>query len=242
MTEFSDPRLVEVYETLNPYEPGTQPDFYAGLAAELGAGSIVDIGCGTGLITRALAGQGYRMTGLDPSPLMLDVARSRPGGDKVHWICAPVTELPALGADLAIMSGHVAQFFLSDESWASALTAVSRALRPGGRLAFETRDPADRAWETWGTRRTAVDPVRGPIEHWTSTVSVRDEVVAYELHYVFADGVHVVAPGALRWRTLDALRTSLARAGFTVDRTYGDWDRRPAGPELIIVASRSAAP
>jgi hypothetical protein len=44
MTEFSVPRLVEVYETLNAYEPGTQPDFYADLAAELGAVSIVDVG------------------------------------------------------------------------------------------------------------------------------------------------------------------------------------------------------
>jgi SAM-dependent methyltransferase len=241
MTEFSVPRLVEVYETLNAYEPGTQPDFYADLAAELGAVSIVDVGCGTGLITRSLARRGHRMTGLDPAPAMLAVARMRPWGDRVRRIEGPVKSLPALAADLAMMSGHVAQFFLDDASWQAALTAIAGALRTGGHLAFETRDPAARAWETWGTRRTAVDPVYGRIAHWTTMVSVRDAVVAYELHYLFEDGEHVVVPGALRWRTLASLTTSLARAGFTIEQTYGDWDRRPAGRELIIVASLSAA-
>ena len=50
IVEFTDPRLVAVYETVNAYEPGTQPEFYLGLAAEVGARSVVDLGCGTGLI------------------------------------------------------------------------------------------------------------------------------------------------------------------------------------------------
>ncbi len=44
------------------------------------------------------------------------------------------------------MTGHVAQVFLSDEAWTATLTAIYDALRPGGRLAFETRNPGDRAW------------------------------------------------------------------------------------------------
>ena len=39
------------------------------------------------------------------------------------------------------MTGHVAQFFLTDEHWRAALTALHAALRPGGRLAFESRNP-----------------------------------------------------------------------------------------------------
>lgn len=46
----------------------------------------MDIGCGTGEITCALALQGYRVTGVDPAPAMLEVARHRPGGDLVRWI------------------------------------------------------------------------------------------------------------------------------------------------------------
>ncbi|MDQ1510006.1 MAG: hypothetical protein QOG50_1850, partial [Actinomycetota bacterium] len=75
LAEFADPRLVAIYETVNAYGPDTQPRFYSQLACELGATSIVDLGCGTGLITRDLAREGYRMTGIDPAPAMIDLAR-----------------------------------------------------------------------------------------------------------------------------------------------------------------------
>jgi len=51
---------------VNPYAADAQPGFYAQLALETGAFSIVDLGCGTGLITCELARRGYRMTGVDP--------------------------------------------------------------------------------------------------------------------------------------------------------------------------------
>ncbi len=53
--EFTDPRLVAVYDALNQYPRKTQPEFYAQLARDVDARLIVDLGCGTGLITRALA-------------------------------------------------------------------------------------------------------------------------------------------------------------------------------------------
>src|SRR5437588_1631864 len=86
IAEFTDPRLVAIYDSLNPYLPDRQPGFYVGLAAELGAVEIVDLGCGTGLITRELARLGYRVTAVDPAPAMLDIARQRPYGDRVRWI------------------------------------------------------------------------------------------------------------------------------------------------------------
>ncbi len=51
--EFTDPRLVAVYDALNQYPRKTQPEFYAQLARDVDARLIVDLGCGTGLITRA---------------------------------------------------------------------------------------------------------------------------------------------------------------------------------------------
>jgi len=242
--EFTDPRLVAIYDTVNAYAADAQPRFYSELAAELAVTSIVDIGCGTGLITRDLARQGYQVTGIDPAPAMIEIARRGAYADRVHWISGEVAQLGTVGADLAIMSGHVAQFFLTDESWHSALTALHNALRPGGRLAFETRNPEAREWEGWtrASSSSADDPTAGGVDTWLEFQAVHDGIVSYAIHYVFArSGEEIVTSGRLRFRSRRELTRSLGAAGFAIEHVYGDWDRRPAGPttrEIIVVATR----
>jgi SAM-dependent methyltransferase len=243
-TEFTDPRLVEIYDTVNSYTANAQPGFYSQLAAELGASSIIDLGCGTGLITCELARHGYQMIGVDPAPAMLEIARHRAHADRVSWIEGSASELGTPHADLAVMTGHVAQFFLTDESWQAALRALHRALRPGGCLAFESRNPAAREWEIWSAqaRRSADDPTASRIDTWMQFHDARGGIVSYTIHYVFAaTGEEIESPGELRFRTKTELRRSLTDAGFNVRRVYGDWDRRPVRPttkELIVVAAR----
>ena len=130
--EFTDPRQVVIYDAVNSYEPGTQPDFYLGVAEEVNAETVVDLGCGTGIITLEFASRGYRMIAVDPSPLMLEVALQKPGADGVQWVQGGAGQPGTPDADLAIMSGHVAQFILKDADWLEALAGVKEALRPGG--------------------------------------------------------------------------------------------------------------
>ena len=128
IAEFDDPRLVAIYDAVNAYGDNEQPDFYAQVAADMGAVSIVELGCGTGLVSRKLAALGYQVTGVDPSAAMLDVARRGPGAEHVRWICGDASALDASAgaSDMAFMSGHVAQFFVSDESWTTALDRAPR--------------------------------------------------------------------------------------------------------------------
>ncbi len=243
--EFTDPRLVSIYEPVNAYEPGTQPDFYAWLAADLGARSVVDLGCGTGLVTRELARRGYDVVAVDPSEQMLAAARSRPDGDRVRWIHGDASLLPGANADLAIMSGHVAQFFLTDDSWHAALGALHRAVKPAGHLAFESRNPDAREWETWTASdvTTAHDATAGVVDWWTTVDRFHDDVATCTNHYRFAATGEVLTSSVqLRFRSSEELTATLADAGFTVERMYGDWDRGPIGPtapELIVVAVSS---
>ncbi len=241
--EFTDPRLVAVYDSLNSYDEGTQPAFYLGLAEELGARSVVDVGCGTGLITREFVDRRYAVTALEPSAAMLAVARRRIGEDRATWLEGETSLLGAIDADLALLSGHVAQFFLTDESWQRALTDLRRALRTGGTLAFETRNPAMPEWETWTAdrRRVGVDPAAGAIETWTEVDDVQGGIVSCTLHYRFLEsGEELAAGNRLRFRTHHEIEASLAAAGFAIAHTYGDWDRRPFSaadsPEIVVVA------
>jgi SAM-dependent methyltransferase len=242
--EFTDPRQIAIYDAVNAYEPGTQPDFYLGLAERIGAQTIVDLGCGTGIITLEFASRGYRMIGVDPSPAMLVAARQKPGADGVQWVQGGAGQLGTPGADLAIMSGHVAQFILEDADWLEALDRVREALRPGGYLAFETRDPRAREWERWtGRKRLIPESPYGRIESWTEVTSVEGEVVHATGHRrPLRSNEELVSPFVLRFRSEELLRESLTSSGFSVEHVFGDWDGRPSGPgerELIVVARSS---
>jgi SAM-dependent methyltransferase len=244
IAEFNDPRLVAIYDSVNSYEADAQPGFYLKLAAKLRAHSIVDLGCGTGLITCEFARRGYRVIGVDPAPEMVAAARRRAVCDGVRWIVGDASMLGAVEADLAIMTGHVAPFFLTDDSWLAALIALHRALRAGGRLAFESRNPDAREWQSWtkANRKSVEDPAAGRIETWAEVQDARDGIVSYTIHYLFlATGAELVSTARLRFRTEGELRRSLATAGFTIEHIYGDWTARPAGPstrELIVIAAR----
>jgi SAM-dependent methyltransferase len=242
--EFTDLRQVVIYDAVNSYEHGTQPDFYLDVAEEVSAETVIDLGCGTGIITLEFARRGYRMIGIDPSPAMLEVARQKPGADGVGWIQGGAGQLGTPGADLAIMSGHVAQFIVKNPDWLEALAGVKDALRPEGYLAFESRDPRAREWERWtGRKRVIPDSLYGRIESWTEVTHVEGDVVYAVGHRrLLQSDEELVSPFALRFRSEELLRQSLTSSGFSVEHVFGDWDRRlsgPGEPELIVIARRS---
>ena len=131
---FDDPQLAALYDTIHEHAEDTP--FYLDLAAELASGDIVDLGCGTGRLALLLAARGHRVTGVDPSPQMLAVARSKDGTNAVCWVQGGADELGTAEADLVVLKGHVAQFFVDADDWRRALHRIRQVLRPGGRLAF----------------------------------------------------------------------------------------------------------
>src|SRR5260370_23644370 len=77
-TLYTDPRLVALYDTLNPIAADTA--FYLTLAE--GKNRVIDLGCGTGLLAGELAARGHRVVAIDPASEMLHVARHRREGGK----------------------------------------------------------------------------------------------------------------------------------------------------------------
>ena len=140
---FEAARLAQVYDPLDPDR--SDLDTYLAIVEELGARRVLDIGCGTGTFACLLASHGVEVTVIDPARASLDVARRKPGADQVRWVHGDVTQLPPLRADLATMMANVAQVFLTGEEWLETLRRARAALRPGGHLVLEPRNPASNA-------------------------------------------------------------------------------------------------
>ena len=239
---YVDPRLVDLYDIENAR--GADTDFYVRLAAELDARRVLDLGCGTGLLTRELALDGRQVTGIDPAPAMLAYARRQPDAGRVQWIEGDSGALGTPEADLVVMTGNVAQVFLDDAAWFTTLRDIRAALRLGGYLAFESRNPDDRAWEKWNRANTyeRFDSPHGPVEGWMELDTVEDDRVRFEGYNVFTTtGEVVVASSELRFRSLAELAGSLIYSGFNVEYVYGDWNRGPlvdTSRFMVFVARR----
>jgi ubiquinone/menaquinone biosynthesis C-methylase UbiE len=236
---FAEPRLAQIYDAVD--DDRSDLDAYLTMAGEFGAQRVLDVGCGTGTLACLLAARGLEVTGADPAAASLDIARRKPHADKVRWLHIPAAHLPAtLEADLAFMTGNVAQVFVTDQDWAAALTAARHALRPGGRLVFETRDPARQAWRQWTrdeTYRRLVIAGTGPVETWTELVEADADRVSFHTTFIFKnDAAVLTSQSTLRFRDRDELTASLTTAGLLVDEVRDAPDR--PGLEFVFIARR----
>lgn len=241
-----DARLVATYDV--ECAGRHDHDFYLDRIRALGSRAVVDLGCGTGVFAADAAALGVDVIGIDPSSAMIDACRTRDPMGRVTWIVGDAASLASGSADLMVMMGHVAQYFVDDEEWQQTLTDCHRALRPGGHLTFECRNPADRAWERWtkdATFERLQHPDGGWFESWAEVVSIKGDpeapIETHAGHTTLPDGEHLVAHETLRFRRLDEITSALEAAGFAVESVLGNWDSspcRPDSPEMIVLARR----
>ena len=101
---------------------------------------VLDVACGTGVITRAAAeqvGQTGTVTAVDLAPDMLDVAKATPaGGAPIEWHRADAASLPLPDESYDVALCQMGLMFLEDRS--SATAELHRVLTPGGRVVVNT--------------------------------------------------------------------------------------------------------
>ncbi|CAM5344308.1 hypothetical protein SCALM49S_01498 [Streptomyces californicus] len=177
---------------------------------------------------------------VDPALASIDVARSKPGSERVRWICGDATDVAPMRADLATMTANVAQEIADPQAWRATLRGAYGVLRPGGRLVFETRNPAVRAWEGWNrdaSRRVTQIPGVGAVESWVEVTEVNEPLVSFRWTYVFAaDGETLISDSTLRFREREESEAELTAQGFTVEDVRDAPDR--PGKEFVFVARR----
>jgi SAM-dependent methyltransferase len=150
-------QAADLYDSIRPTYPPEALEWMLGDAPK----DVVDVGAGTGLLTRGVIALGHNVTGIDPDPLMLDkLTASSPGLAAAHEGSAEALPLPDASADV-ITVGQAFHWF--DRS--RALPELRRVLKPDGVLApiwnmrDESVDWVDQLTEIIGNSRGELTPI-----------------------------------------------------------------------------------
>ncbi|HEY3504344.1 MAG TPA: class I SAM-dependent methyltransferase [Actinocatenispora sp.] len=242
---YTDADAAALYDLTNPWDPEHYPSdrFYQRLV--LDAPSVLDVGCGTGAMLHLARVQGHtgRLAGIDPDRAALERARRRTDVDWVEGTAAQARWVAEF--ELATMTSHAFQFLVTDDEVGASLAAISSALVPGGRFAFETRHPRARAWEEWNPANASdlVDAAGRHLRTWYEVESVTGDVVTFTGTTAARDGA-VLRVDRASLRFLDEVRLDafLAAAGFVVEARFGDWRGGPVtddSREIVTIARRA---
>ena len=182
-------------------------------------GVVLELGCGSGALTRYLVDAGHRVIATDASPAMLERCRANLGDSaEIRRIVLPDDPLPE--ADAIVSVGHVLSYLPDEDSINRALTAAAGALRPGGVLAIDLCDLR------YGDAARVGSPVARLTEDWAiiSPISLASPTrLVRNITTFVRDGVGV-------WRRsdeqhvnvlVDASRFSALLAGHGLDVSVG---------------------
>ena len=159
-TSFAE--VADAYERGRPEYPGEAVRWLAGDEV----GDVVDLGAGTGKLTRALVALGHRVTAIEPLPEMLELLPASAPGAFAILGNAEIIPLPDASADV-VTSAQAFHWF----DHPVALPEIARILRPGGRLAIAWNIRDDR--EPWVERLSKLIGSEG-----TTTMDVDEPIAA----------------------------------------------------------------
>jgi SAM-dependent methyltransferase len=122
-------------------------------------GLVLELGCGSGLLTRHLLDAGHRVIATDASPAMLDLARqTAPEAEDISVLVMPDDPMPE--ADAVVSVGHPVSYLPDEAALRRAFVAAANALRPGGVMAIDVCDLR------WGEARRDLDVHARVADDW----------------------------------------------------------------------------
>lgn len=212
-------RLTALYDADCPWSQDR--DFTLALAGATPI-RVLDLGCGTGLLTTAYARAGHHVTGADPASAMLHIARHRPGGDAVEWVQSTAQDFRSDARyDLIIMTGHAFQILRHDADITAALATMQQHLAPAGRAVFDTRNP-NYDWASEWMHDYALQTDDGPVHITRRSLYWQADMLTFEHQFHFADDV-LTSRSTLRFLSAADITARIQAAGLKVQHLQGGW-------------------
>lgn len=246
LEEFTDPPNYDIEEG---ERSAARIAFYCDLAKTVG-GPVLEIACGSGLVTIPVAAQGLEVTGVDLARRMLEHARRKADlqGLHIRWVEADARSFE-LGAryPFIFMTGNAFQAFLRREDQEALLAAVKRHLAPNGVFAFETRNPSghdltDQSEEEFDQSYTSVEGHEVSVS-FTQTYVPIAQVIYWTSFRRWNDGerdhtkeTHI----ACRFTYPQELEALLHHNGFQILQRFGNWKKEvlaASSPSIISICN-----
>lgn len=231
--------LAELYDLDSPWSEDRE--FYLRLAGREPQ-RILDLGCGTGLIADAYAGNGHTVTGVDPAAAMLERARLKPNGGRIDWVLSKAQNFKSdKRFDLIIMTGHAFQVLLDDEDILATFATMAEHLAPNGQIVFESRNPAIDWTKSWNYRLELTLAGSKVIES-RKLISMDGERMKFELQYEFPDS-KMTSNSELRFLRRKEVEERVSISGLRIIKVLGDWKgasfRDNDSQEMIFFVSQT---
>ena len=208
-------------------------------------GLVLDLGCGTGKLTRLLAAKGYDMIGVDLSEEMLEIAmghQAEDGGD-ILYLLQDMREFELYGTVAAVVSICDSMNYLMDyEDLVQVFSLVNNYLDPGGVFVFDMNTPY-KYREVLGEQTIAENRDEGSFI-WENYFDEEDGVNEYDLTLFIREGdgrfQKFEETHFQRSYTLGEVQEALLEAGMEFVTAYDAFTKEPPkeDSERIYIVAR----
>jgi SAM-dependent methyltransferase len=190
--------------------------------------SVLDLACGTGSMTLALAERGFDMIGLDRSCEMLSVARDRAAdagvADRILWLAQDMTDFELYGTVEAVVSClDSINHLTTRDALVSCLRLVHNYLVPGGLFLFDLN--SQMKFETLYGDASYVFEAPGTFCTWQNCYNPKSKLCHFDIT-LFEEGedgryVRYDERQTERMYTVRSMKRALAECGFELVGAYG---------------------
>ena len=216
-------RIADCYDELYPDPPTAAIDVLADLA---GAGPALELGIGSGRFALPLARRGVDVRGVDASRAMVDLLRSKPGGETIPVEISDFARFE-LDASFSLVYVVFNTFFglLTQEDQVRCFECVAKHLAPGGRFLIEAFVPDQGRFDRG--QRVSVSRVDDDEIQLEATMHDPVRQISDSRHVVISEQGVRLYPVRIRYAWPAELDLMARLAGLRFHQRWGGWEGQP---------------